>query len=228
MESLRIFEGADERLIRPIQGIYGIDSDERDIINMAQEKTWEYCLFCNGKIKDPYYSADGVCPYHVGQYLTYLYFLGNTIFNIFLKEGSENRAARNICDKIFMTSLTISGADIYYEHKLPKVFYPAHPIGAVLTGKARIGEYFFFMQGCNLGINKGFAPTLGNGVVMWGNAKIVGNCKVGNNVMFSANTYIKDMDVPSNSIVYGQYPHVVIKENKEDEVMSVLNERFYL
>ena len=61
---------------------------------------------------------------------------------------------------------------------------------------------------------------------MWGDSKIIGNCHVGNHVMFGANSYIKDMDVPDNSIVFGQYPNVIIKENREDEIMSILHERF--
>lgn len=44
--------------------------------------------------------------------------------------------------------------------------------------------------------------------------------------MFGANSYIKDMDVPDNSIVFGQYPNVIIKGNREDEIMSILHERF--
>lgn len=228
MKTLQINKAEDETLYRPVMGIYGLDIDEVDIIKSCQSEAFTRSTKCFSKIRDPYYNMDAVCPYHSGQYLTYLYFLGNTIFNTYLSKGQENQAAQNACDKIFMTSLTINGADIYYAHKMPDIFYPAHPLGAVLTGKATIGDYFFFMQGCNLGINKGVGPSLGSGVVMWGGSKIVGNCHIGNNVMLGANAYIKDMDVPDNSIVYGQYPNVIIKENREDEVKSMLNERFIM
>lgn len=226
--TLQITKWDDESLFRPVHGIFGLSNDEVDIIKSCQEKAFIRALSCFSKIKDPYHSPEAISPYHVGQYFTYLYFLGNTIFKEYLACGQQNQLAQNVCDKIFMTSITIGGADIYYAHEMPHVFLPAHPLGAILTGKAKIGNYFFFMQGCNIGINKGVAPTLGNGVVMWGNSKIVGNCHIGDNVMIGANTYIKDVDVPNNSIVVGQYPNITIKENREDEVRSVLNERFFM
>lgn len=228
MKTLQITRAEDEILYKPVAGIYGLESDEIDIIKTCQQEAFARTTRCFSKIRDPYYSKDGVCPYHSGQYLTYLYFLGNTVYNTYLSKKQENQTAQNVCDKLFMTSLTINSADIYYAHKMPDIFYPAHPIGAVLTGKATIGNYFFFMQGCNLGINNGKGPSLGTGIVMWGGSKIVGDCHVGNNVMFGANAYIKDMDIPDNSIVYGQYPNVVIKENRKDEVLSILNERFIM
>lgn len=30
----------------------------------------------------------------------------------------------------------------------------------------------------------------------------------------SADSYIKDMDIPGNTIIFGQYPNVILKENK--------------
>lgn len=220
--------GDTELLIKPIDGIYGLNDIEKKIIEEAMDETYERCINCFSAIKDPYYSVDGICPYHLGQYMTFLYFLGNTIYIKYMDEGSTNQYAQNLCDKMFMTSLTISSADIYYKHEMPDIFLPAHPLGAVITGKAKIGNYFLFMQGCNIGINNGKGPVLGEGVVMWGNSKIVGDCHVGNHVMFAANSYIKDMDIPDNSIVYGQFPDVKIKENQEDKIMETLNGRFYM
>ena len=164
--------------------------------------------------------------YHSGQYLLYLYYLSNSIFEMYLSGGSVNISAQNLCDKIFMTMQTLWSIDVYYGHKMPDVFLGAHPFGAVISSKAKIGNYFCFSQGCNLGISNGNAPVLGDGILMWGNAKIVGDCHVGNHVVFGANSYIKDMDIPDNSMVFGQYPNNTIKENREDEIMTMLSERF--
>lgn len=229
MKTLCVSNPGEKSLYRPIVSMYGIDRKEAGIIKDFQREAWERCLNCFSKIKDPYYNDSGICPYHVGQYLTFLYFLSNTIYRKCLAEGGQqDNVAQSICDKIFMTSMTISSADIYYAHSMPDVFLPLHPLGAVLTGRAKIGDFFVFMQGCNLGINKGVGPQLGERVVMWGNSKIVGDCHVGNNVMFSANSYIKDMDIPDNAIVFGQYPNVIIKKNCEDEINNFFEERFYL
>lgn len=37
-------------------------------------------------------------------------------------------------------------------------------------------------------------------------------------MIISANTYIKDTDIPSGSIVFGQSPNLVIKTGREDYV----------
>lgn len=218
--------GGFSALIKPIDGIFGVNEQEKSLIKDAIDEAYERCLHCFKAIKDPYYSTNGVCPYHSGQYLTFLYYLGNTIYKRY--ENDTNQFMEDLCEKIFMTSLTISSADIYYKHEMPDIFFAGHPLGTVISGKAKIGNYFLFMQSCNLGINNDKAPVLGEGVVMWQGSKIVGNCRIGSHVMFAANSYVKDMDVPDNSIVYGQYPNNVIKENQQEKVMKVLKERFFI
>ena len=49
---------------------------------------------------------------------------------------------------------------------------------------------------------------------MLSGSKILGNCRIGNNVQFAANSYIKDKDVPSDTIVFGQFPDNIFKKKK--------------
>ncbi len=86
--------------------------------------------------------------------------------------------------------------DLYYGQEMPAVWLVAHTTGAVFSPNAEIRDYFMFMHGCNVGLNNGYAPNIGEGVVMFGNSKIIEKCNVGNYVMFSANSYVKDMDIP--------------------------------
>lgn len=219
---MRISNPKDEVLYAPVKNIFGMNMYEEEIIRSAQIPAWERTMVCFGHIRDKYYSKDGICPYHISQYVLYLYFLSNTIYEL----NNENDVALNLCEKIFMTNLTISGADIYYAHSMPEVFMPIHPNGVVLTGEAKIGNYFLVMQGCTIGKNKDSAPTIGEGVIMMSDSKIVGNCHIGDHVVLGANSYVKDTDIPSNSMVFGQWPNLTIKENKEDEIMQLLTERF--
>lgn len=55
---------------------------------------------------------------------------------------------------------------------------------------------------------------------MYSGVKIIGSCKIGSNVVFAANTFIINMDIPSNSIVLGQYPNVKIKPNDKHSVFD--------
>ena len=57
-------------------------------------------------------------------------------------------------------------------------------------------------------------PTLGINFRMCANSTILGNCHVGDNVTLGAGALVKDQDIPSNSLVFGQSPNLVIKQKK--------------
>ena len=222
--SLIVKDYNDELLYAPISRFFGIDDNEQRIIDSVKKDAFERCMFCFTHINNNKFNTNGIQPYHCVQYGMWLYFLSNTIFNRF-KNVEE---AINLCDKIFMINMSFTQMDIYYGHKMPDIFLPTHTSGSVFTPLSQIGNYFMFSHGCNIGlnVNPNTPPIIGEGVIMMGHAKIVGNCHVGDHVIFSANSYIKDMDIPSNSIVFGQYPNVVIKEDKKGMALEILNQRF--
>jgi len=147
-------------------------------------------------------------PLHSCQWLMFLYYAANTIF-----KADKSAEAIELCDKVYGLSKVFSGAELYYEIELPEVFYCDHPIGTVL-GRAVYGNNFSFLHGCTVGNNHGIYPVLGENVRMMSDSKVVGKCTVGNNVIISANTYIKDQDVPDNVIVFGHSPNLTFKRNK--------------
>ena len=51
-------------------------------------------------------------------------------------------------------------------------------------------------------------------VRMCANSSIIGNCRIGDNVIIGANSGVKDEDVPDNSIVFGYSPHLIIKAKR--------------
>ena len=92
-----------------------------------------------------------------------------------------------------------------------------HPLGAVM-GRAEYSNYFTFSQGCTVGNNHGVYPRFGERVFMLSNSKVIGDCAIGDNVVIAANTYVKDQDVPSDSLVFGASPNLIIKENHKASV----------
>lgn len=104
---------------------------------------------------------------------------------------------------------------------LPDIFYVEHPVGSVI-GRAKIGNYFFFHQGCTVGENLGSFPIIGNNVTMFADSKVLGNSVVGNNVILGANSYIINENIPDNSIVFGQSPNLVIKTYDEETIKNKL------
>ena len=51
-------------------------------------------------------------------------------------------------------------------------------------------------------------------------SKILGNSIIGDNCIISANTYIKDAMVPSNTIVFNDGQNLIFKENKLDNTKN--------
>ena len=98
---------------------------------------------------------------------------------------------------------------------MPSIFFLDHPVGSVL-GRAKYSERFSFSQNCTVGNNKGIYPTFGQNVKMMAGSKVLGNSRIGNNVIISANSYIKDFDIPSYSLVFGISPNLVIKIKDEE------------
>lgn len=134
-----------------------------------------------------------------------------------IKRRRERGSA--LCDKIYALLKILSSADLFYQVELPDVFQFDHPMGSVI-GRGYFQNFFSFSQGCTVGNNHGIYPTFGNSVFMMSNSKVIGNSHIGNNVLIGANVYIKDTDIPDGSLVFGQSPNLIIKENCLDIVRA--------
>lgn len=129
------------------------------------------------------------------------------------REIWHNTENRTLSDKIYYLNKALNGCDLYYEVNLPDFFTLDHPVGSVM-GRAEYGDGFSFSQCCTVGNNRGIYPRIGKNVKMCAYSSIIGDCKVGDNVIIGANSGIKDCDVPENTVVFGQYPNNTFKEIK--------------
>lgn len=94
------------------------------------------------------------------------------------------------------------GVELFYEIDLPENMLFVHPIGSVL-GRAVYGDFLVVYQNAGVGSDiDGNQPTLGNGVVLFPGARVLGNTVIGDNVFVTANTVVQDCVVPSNSVVF--------------------------
>lgn len=95
----------------------------------------------------------------------------------------------------------------------------------IVLGKAEYGDYFFIYQGTTVGGNrtgeKLFYLVLGNNVLLYANATVLGKSVLGDNVIISANSYLINEIIPSNCIVYGKSPNIVIREKSEEEIKNM-------
>ena len=186
-----------------------VKKGEIEVIKSVFNDVIKRLNICFAANKNKYYSKNGLPyfnPFHSGQYCIFLYYLSNTIY---INDVSN----KTLCDKIYFLNRMLNCCDLFYEVNLPDVFMVDHPLGSVI-GRGEIGNYFEFSQGCTIGNNKGIYPKLGENVTMLSNSKIIGKSKIGNNVIIAANTFIKDQNVPNNSIVFGSSPNLIFKKNK--------------
>ncbi len=189
------------------------DLDGGDIANL------DACLFevflkveeCWSEISNKYYNQGGVTTFDINnsnQYGQLLLILANHV--------SSNGHSR-LADKIFGLNKMLNSCDIYHEVTLPKSFYIDHTLG-IVVGRAQLGERLFLSQNCTIGSNPGQSeyPVLGGDNYLMANVTLVGNVKTGDRVIFAAGTFAKDIDIPSDSIVFGRSPDNVIKSLKPE------------
>ena len=88
-------------------------------------------------------------------------------------------------------------------------------LGVVIHPNAEIGENVVIRQNVSIGTNAkpgqgGFAPKIGNNVMIGAGACVLGNITIGNNATIGANAVVLN-DVPDNSIAVG-IPAKIIKK----------------
>lgn len=94
--------------------------------------------------------------------------------------------------------------------------YLGHPYNITVGSGVVIGDCCSLHKGCTIGSeNRGKrcgAPVLGNRVYVGINATIIGNIKIGNDVMIAPNSFV-NFDVPDHSVVLGNPGTIHHKEN---------------
>ena len=108
------------------------------------------------------------------------------------------------------------GFQIYPSTQIGEGFYIGHPGTIVINGKAKIGNNCNITHGvtigqANRGKLKGY-PTLGDQVWMGTGSVIVGNIKIGSNVLIAPNSFV-NFDIPDNSLVLGNPAKIISREN---------------
>lgn len=193
-------------LARQIDNFFMLGPAEKDVLAEILPIALAKVEHCFARIDNKYYRRlDGLYfnPYHSGQYTIFLYTVSRTLF-----ERVPERTV--LADKVYYLNKCMNGLDLFYEVKMPPVFFLDHPVGTVL-GRGTFGNYFTFFQNCTVGGNKDIYPVIGDNVQLLSGSKVVGRSRIGDNVIISANAYVKDTDIPSCSIVFGSSPDLVVK-----------------
>lgn len=174
--------------------------------------------FKQNNIKYYYESNEPIFnAFNSDHYTIFLYYLSNGLW----EQGNLNYLA----DRVYYLNKVLHSVDLFYEVQLPDIFILSHPVGSVM-GRGKYANYFFFGQNCTVGGNKGAYPTFEERVAILSGAKIVGASHIGKNCIISANTYIKDTDIPDNSLVFGSSPNLIIKNQPKSYFESYFSNLF--
>jgi serine O-acetyltransferase len=111
----------------------------------------------------------------------------------------------------------LTGTEIHPGAKIGRRLFIDHGMGVVIGETATVGDDVTLYQGVTLGgtgkeLGKRH-PTLEDGVVVGGGAKILGNITVGKNCRIGAGSVVL-RNVPDNSTVVGVPAHIIFREGK--------------
>lgn len=110
------------------------------------------------------------------------------------------------------------GVDLRENTKIGKGLWLAHCGGIVVNSSSTIGENCLLFQGVTIGgmikDGKNFVPKIGNNVIIFAGAKIIGGVSIGNDVVIGANAVVTH-DVVDGAVVAGIPAKVISMNGKE-------------
>jgi len=172
--------------------------------------TLDRLAYCFKHIKKPYYFENNINLFnhlHGDHYAMFLYLLSNTIWEVDKNE--------QLASKIFLLNKMLHGIDAFYQIKLPEIFFFIHPVGTVL-GNAKYSNYLVVYQNCSIGANEKLNyPIFKGSTLLFSKSSIIGDCTIGSNTIFGANSFILDTNISDNSVVVNSFPnHRVLKNDR--------------
>ena len=198
-------------LVKQLSNFFIIDETDTKLLKSKLDIVLQKCEINFQASDNKYYkNKDGIAKFdvcHSVQWMTFLYYMSHELYKSEYNNG--------LSDKIYYLNKIMNSVDLYCAIELPSIFGAEHPIGSIM-GRAKYSDGFFFFQNCTVGgTRKGaqlFYPIIGNNVTMYANSSILGNCTIGDNVQIGAGCIVKNQDIPSNSLVFGQSPNLIIKK----------------
>lgn len=99
------------------------------------------------------------------------------------------------------------GCEIYYSSNIGKNFILVHGLGTIIGSNIKIGDNCTIFQNVTLGKKHASDKNIlkiGDNVVIYAGAKVLGNLTIGSNVVIGANSLVLE-DIPDNE-VWGGIP----------------------
>ena len=202
-----------EHLYRQIGALFLLTAEERSMVESVQKEIDTWFLTICATVSNKYYAAPSMLwPLHNSQFSMFLYIVARTLY----VSARRTETTLLLCDKLYNLNKMASGAEIHYAVALPRHFFTDHPYGTGL-GHTIYGDHLLFIQGVTVGSANGAYPVLGDCVALMSHCKLLGNCRIGNNVIIGPNAFVKNRDIPDDSIVFGQDGDLIVKTDRREK-----------
>ncbi len=197
-------------LARQLELFYPDAIDVRIALLKIMPDVIERLDHCFSHIHKKYYFDQGVAVFNhlnADHYAMFLYIVANTAYR---------QDFIQVAEKAFLLNKALHAIDAFYSIALPDIFLFVHPVGTVL-GNANYADFLVVYQNVTVGSDlAGIYPHFGQANVLYSKSAVIGKCSIGNNVCIAANSFVRNMDAPDNSVVVGLYPANSIKTNNRD------------
>jgi len=180
-------------------------SEVHDLIDSDIDEALDRLAGCINAVR--MWTPDEFDYLHSSQHCIFIYYLSNTIW--------RNRQHQNVCTKLFGLNKALNGFECFYHTDLPDQFFIGHTVGIVLA-RVTFANYLVLYQGCTVGKNHGAEPVIGEGVVLYPNSAVIGDCNIGPRTIVGQGSSIIDTDTPGQSYVFSNNGELVFKKPKRD------------
>ena len=102
-----------------INNLFSINQNEKKILTKHFNSSLARTKFCFSKSENKYFKKKKNIYFNIynsDQYSIFLYFFSHEIFRFYKKKN-------NLSDKIYYLNKALNGLDLFYEVKMPKVFF---------------------------------------------------------------------------------------------------------
>lgn len=180
----------------------------RDLVVMHLPETISRLKTCFSAINRKYYSVGGEVVFdssHGDHMASFLWFLSNTIY--------ERSGETSLPSAFSYLNRVIHSIDLFFNVEMPDVFLLVHPLSSVI-GRASYSDGLVVYQNVTVGAIDDLYPRLGEWVVLYPGARIIGNASIGANCVVAPGAQIINEEIPDSTLVFGSSPHLVLKPNK--------------
>jgi len=124
-------------------------------------------------------------------------------------------ASEVLLDALFFVIRSRCQINLFYKQPVRPFFFAFHAIGAVL-GYGTYGRFLVVTQATTIGQNHNRYPVLGDCVLLAPGATVLGDSKIGDNVLIGAGAIVIDQNIPDNTVVLGRPPNQSLRPNSRD------------